>query len=1062
MATVHSESPERDPLEEVADAYLARLRAGEQPALSEYQRAHPELANDIAELFPALLMMEAGRKCVEQPAEPDPARLTDEQVPRELGEYRLVREVGRGGMGVVYEAWQESLGRHVALKVLPFNNLARPEHLERFRREARAAARLHHTNIVPVFGVGEHEGIHYYAMQFIHGQGLDAVLDEVRRLRNAQGESTATKALASTIAGKLLSGRANHPAAVETPGSGSPPAANAAAPNLTLDSQDRYFASVARLGAQAAEALEYAHGQGVIHRDIKPSNLLLDTDGQVWITDFGLAKAEDSDVLTSPGDILGTVRYMAPERFQGQADGRSDIYGLGITLYELLTLHPAFEHSNRGLLVEQIARLEPTGPRKFNPHIPLDLETIVLKAMAKEPARRYTRAGEMADDLRRFLADRPIRARRTPWRERAWRWCRRNPTVAALLGCVGALLLAIAGGAGWMARDEAARQAALDRQADTILDGAVALMEQAKWQEALAAIERADELLVSAGRGQRPPRLAELARDVRMVRRLEAIYSRPKEDDLDYSAQQDAEYAEALRDYGIDVAVQSADEAAARIRARSIRRELALALDFWSLVRQRAARDQVPDWKRLLEIAQAADPDPFRNQLRDALARMDRNALVALAVTADVARLPPQTLALLGGALTAGPKPGRFSPAFVQRKSDDTLTPERIGKFLRAARRQYPGDLWITSTLAAYCGSRGQYDEAVRFYTAALVLRPNNPHFVYSLGDALLAKGSPQEAVTEYSWVIARQSNHVDAVIQRGRAYARLRQPDKVLEDFSRAIELGYQLPQAWYWRGWAYTQLRQWDEAIVEFSNCVNKLASVHAFDKFRTGWAVPPDLRSHRAYCYSVVGQWDKAVADLQAARLHSAPLKSVQPHDDLWFQLACLHLLQGDLTGYRQLCQQLCLRAPTRGFSGRAAYMAARTCALHPDGSTAAVQAVRLAEKELASDPKAPWYLHTVALAHYGAGEYEKCIRYARESQQAGSRWEGNMVNTLLLALAHQRHGQLDEARQCMKLAALWRKDVLAGTYKGNAAPPDMHLSDWLGFQLLWTEAERRSGR
>jgi serine/threonine protein kinase/WD40 repeat protein/tetratricopeptide (TPR) repeat protein len=463
-----ADAPERDPLEEAADSFLARLRAGERPSLSEYEAQHPELAADIRDLFPALVMMEQGRRCIDERGDPpaaDPARLSTADIPEQLGEYRLLREIGRGGMGVVYEARQESLGRHVALKVLPFNRLARAEHLERFRREARAAARLHHTNIVPVYGVGEHEGIHYYAMQFIHGQGLDSVLDEVRRLRGLGPDGHTGPALATTVARSMVEGKYTDSASVAAADAeGSSSAVEFLPPNprqvkalptgrddlrlsgssLHLRPDCEYFASVARIVAQAAEALGYAHSQGVVHRDVKPSNLLLDTAGRVWITDFGLAKAEDSEELTQTGDILGTVRYMAPERFQGQADERSDVYGLGVTLYEMLTLRPAFEPAPRGTLVEQISRQEPPRPRKLDARIPRDLETIVLKAMAKEPGRRYARAGDLVEDLHRFLADRPIRARQVRTPERVWRWSRRNPALAGLIGSVITGLLAIA------------------------------------------------------------------------------------------------------------------------------------------------------------------------------------------------------------------------------------------------------------------------------------------------------------------------------------------------------------------------------------------------------------------------------------------------------------------------------------------------------------------------------------------------------------------------------------------------------------------------------------------
>jgi WD40 repeat protein/serine/threonine protein kinase len=458
-----SSSSAPDPLNPLAEEFLARYRRGERPALSEYTDRYPELASQIRELFPALVALEAVGSVEGQATGPDNSLVGDEgPLPRQLGEYRILREVGRGGMGIVYEAVQESLGRHVALKVLPFHNWMNATHLERFRREAKAAAKLHHSNIVPVFGVGEHQGIHYYAMQFIQGQGLDVVLEELKRQRGGPeavavtGPSSQAE-LAQSIAQGLHSGQlVGGTLPGEEPQGGAPPRSSSGSgtkvssavldsrSELTGQSETEYVRSVARLGVQVAEALAYAHHQGILHRDIKPSNLLLDTQGTVWITDFGLAKAEGSADLTTPGDLVGTLRYMAPERFQGQSDVRGDLYSLGLTLYELLTLRPAFVESNRARLIERITHEEPPRPRKLDRRIPADLETIVLKAMAKEPGQRYAMAGDLAEDLRRFLADRPIRARRAGLAERLWRWCRRNPAVASLVAVVATLLVAVA------------------------------------------------------------------------------------------------------------------------------------------------------------------------------------------------------------------------------------------------------------------------------------------------------------------------------------------------------------------------------------------------------------------------------------------------------------------------------------------------------------------------------------------------------------------------------------------------------------------------------------------
>ena len=312
-----------------------------------------------------------------------------------MGDYRILREIGRGGMGVVYEAEQVSLGRRVALKVLPWQVARDRTSLERFRREARASARLHHTNIVPVFEVGQDGEVSYYAMQFIQGQSLDSVIDELRRLRGrsrlerggparpraatrrAGGaiRARAGSARRPAVARSLLTGRFDpgptvmprrrrgpRPArATRSPSGPVPPAVrdtSAVMPGGTqlssVESRHRAFhRGVAHIGRQVASALAHAHARGILHRDIKPSNLLLDTEGVVWVSDFGLAKVDD-DELTKTGDILGTLRYMAPERFRGQGDARADLYSLGLTLYELLVLRPAFDSPDRLALSEQI------------------------------------------------------------------------------------------------------------------------------------------------------------------------------------------------------------------------------------------------------------------------------------------------------------------------------------------------------------------------------------------------------------------------------------------------------------------------------------------------------------------------------------------------------------------------------------------------------------------------------------------------------------------------------------------------------------------------------------
>jgi serine/threonine protein kinase len=479
---VDPSADERDPVEMLAEEFVERRRRGETPSLTEYIARYPQLAAEIRELFPALALMEDI-----DPRSDDLSRSRQETAPsaapalHQLGDYRIIRQVGQGGMGIVYEAEQVSLGRHVALKVLPQKLLRDDRQKRRFEREAKAAAKLHHTNIVPVFGVGQHDGVPYYAMQFIQGLGLDAVIDELRRLGsgpsglrtpfapNPSPRSTRQKgAELSGVVHSLLTGQlepattcAAPPESGEVPETSPSPRTNgSAAPSVVLPGQSSdgrtsrtrqqtYWQSVARIGVQAADALDYAHKQGILHRDVKPSNLLLDTRGTVWVTDFGLAKvfgpgSESAENLTQTGDVLGTLRYMSPEAFDGRADTRSDVYGLGLTLYELLALRPAFDVADRNQLIKQVAGLEPTRLDRVNAAIPRDLATIVHKAMERDPTLRYPSATELAADLQRFIDDEPIFARPLGVGERCRRWCRHNPTVAALAALVFVLLIAVA------------------------------------------------------------------------------------------------------------------------------------------------------------------------------------------------------------------------------------------------------------------------------------------------------------------------------------------------------------------------------------------------------------------------------------------------------------------------------------------------------------------------------------------------------------------------------------------------------------------------------------------
>lgn len=428
-------------LGEVVGEFFDRVNRGERPDIEEYAQLYPEIADKLRQGLSALLLL--GQTSTHASGHEPP--LTGV-----LGDFRLLHEIGRGGMGVVYEAEQISMGRRVALKILPFAAMVQQKGLERFRNEVRAAATLTHNHIVSIYSVGEERGVHYYAMQLIRGPSLAEVIAELINVQ--QGKTRAPPSVSQILLGN--SPQQSNAASEPTEASGIDSIASretrqprvAASTARSTGHGPALWRVAARLGREAAEALQHAHELGVIHRDIKPGNLLLDGEGRLYITDFGLARIEADVGMTMSGDLIGTLRYMAPEQALAKrvvVDHRADIYSLGTTLYELLTLEPPFGETDRKELLKQIAFQEPRPLRKLNRQIPADLEVIVLKAMEKDPGERYQTAADMAADLAAFLEDRPIKARASSFVERGFKWCRKRPWLVA--ATVASLALATIG-----------------------------------------------------------------------------------------------------------------------------------------------------------------------------------------------------------------------------------------------------------------------------------------------------------------------------------------------------------------------------------------------------------------------------------------------------------------------------------------------------------------------------------------------------------------------------------------------------------------------------------------
>ena len=539
LDVVSDESDQDDRVGEAVEVYMLAFEQGHPPGIDEFVARYPGLEEDIRAAIDGLEVVRGllGLGSATGSGSGGPGGL-DHRIEsgQRIAGYRVVRELGRGGMGTVYEAVHVGLDRPVALKVLGVHAAPDSSARRRFLNEARTAAGLHHTHIVPVFDVGQVGGLCYYAMQRIEGSGLDRVLKHLRRAGRGLGGRRCRFLLA---AAKLAGGRSRRssrgqyapgygllgpvPVELATPahrarsiaraggrgrfaitrtgrrqragrkgrrrpvlgarrlnrvlgyclprrfaggGRGRPGrifgrrrsavgplhrcSQSAAAGARAAAIRPAGRPSLFPLGRQGRPGGGRCTGarprRGVIHRDVKPSNLLIDAKGSIWVTDFGLARRLADPGITHHDSLLGTPRYMSPEqaRTSGTIDGRTDVYSLGATLYELLTLRPPFDGRTAAELIDQIGQQEPVAPTHIDRRVPRDLETIALKALAKRPADRYATAGELFDDLGRFLNREPVKARRIGPIGRAWRVARRHPGITAVSTAAAVIVLATA------------------------------------------------------------------------------------------------------------------------------------------------------------------------------------------------------------------------------------------------------------------------------------------------------------------------------------------------------------------------------------------------------------------------------------------------------------------------------------------------------------------------------------------------------------------------------------------------------------------------------------------
>jgi serine/threonine-protein kinase len=579
-------------------------------------------------------------------------------------------------MGIVYRAQQRALDRPVAVKMLLTGSFAGQTELERFRRETVALGCLRHPNIVQVHDAGDIDGRPYFTMELIEGGSL------AQRL------------------------------------SGTPQPAR----------------QTAALVAMLAEAVQAAHQYGIVHCDLKPANILLTADGTPKISDFGLARRlEGGAGLTQTGVPRGTPSYMAPEQARGDTRAMGpavDVYGLGAILYELLTGRPPFRAETPTATLRQVLDQEPAPPSRLNAGLPRDLETICLKCLHKDTARRYADARSLAEDLRRFLAGKPIQARPVGIAERVVKWARRRPAAALLLGALVVMAASAAGVGVWLRHQQGQAREAVK----TALERADDRRREERWPEALLILAEAESYLADANSPQLEERLRRAQSDVRSASDLEGVReSCPLLSDgrVDYQ-QRAAEYQEAFDRAGLRIGDEPTT-VVALISASAIRDQLIAAVEDRALVAFMLRDD--PLLGRLLQIARSVDPEPrWRDRFRRVAAWRNREQLQKLAAEAfNTSPAPPAYQQALLGCL-------------LRHSGAESTAIQLLGE---ACRRQ-PGNFWLNREMGTTLVKANQTTQAAAYYRAALALRPDNAGAHELLGMALFHAGQTDEGLVAF------------------------------------------------------------------------------------------------------------------------------------------------------------------------------------------------------------------------------------------------------------------------------------------------------------------------
>jgi len=863
--------------------------------------------------------------------------------------YELHSILGAGGMGVVYKARHISLNRTVAIKVPLAGAFATPSERQRHIREAQAIAAMGHPNIITVHDVGEFDGRPYFTMEFIDGQNLSAKLSNTPQ-----------------------------------------PAREAAA-----------------MVAILADAADQAHQVGIIHRDLKPANILLAPDGTPKITDFGLARHSGRDAaLTVGGFQFGTPSYMSPEQARGlpAASSRSvDIYSLGAILYEMLTGRPPFRAENAVETIRQVLEEEPVAPSRLNPKAPRDLETICLKCLHKDPERRYPSAAALSQDLRRFLRGEGIEARPVGPAERLYRWARRRPAHATLVGASVCAIVAAVAVAFWVQKvqsDRAAeatlRQGRARQAIETAVSLAGDLRANERWVEARHVLDDARSYLDEAQSHDLAEMLQRADQHLTAAWELDDIrrqYPESNESGFDYRPAATA-YQQVFDrlGFGADVPLQAAARA---VDSSPIRKELLNALDNAAFVAR--AFNHRAGMDRPLAIARAADPDPWRDRFRRPAAWFERDTLLALCDEARASTEPqPSHLIVIAGVLLGG-----------LGANDKAL------EILHDAHSRNPLDFWVNLELGNLLWRANRSADASQYFRAAVTIQPKNPGAWVSLGANLNHSGSREEAI-----IAVR-----------------------------RAIELNPRLLPAW--RNYI-TYLRaagRIDEAAAALNRAAKELpAQAVSLDGLRAG------LSWDRARRLASSNKWPEAMSEYRSA-LSNAPNDA-----EFWFEVGAVGLLAGEREDFEHA------RGTMLEWAGPGTlrpFLVARAATLTPAPADLVEAAAALNKSESPREASTYWSFRQRGATLCRTGRQANAVALFEKSIILEPSTSRAVLNWLWLAIAHHDLGHAEDSARWRAKAVAWL-DAFTSGMPDNAPAIGLHLHDWLEAQVLRREIDSlRSG-